>query len=394
MIRIPKLRRLYDAAVKDRTPDRFFDEFEEALRTKQVGLDDVSIRQLFEQFIPDGREIVDSWSPRHGGGNDSHRLALAEETGAVTAGAFSRISGQLIFSAILDSFRSEQFVFSQLVRTIPTQFSGEKLPGISRIGDEAEIVAEGRPYPQAGVSEDFIETPATTKRGLIVGITKEAVFYDRTNVLTQRCREVGEFLGLNKEKRVIDCVIDENSAAHRYKWKGTTYATYQAATPWINVTPSNALVDWTDIDAAEQTIAGLVDPYTGEPILMTPRHLVVTRQLLYTARRIVNATEIRVNTPGYATTGNPTETITSNPVQGYQIVSSVLLAARMATDTNWFVGDLARAFAYMENWPMTVVQAPSNSEVEFTHDIVMRWKASERGACATLDPRSMHKSTA
>lgn len=392
MIRVPKLRRLYEAAVNDRTPDRFFDEFAEALRTKQIGLDDFSIRQLFEQFIPDGRELVDSWGPRRAG--DGAALPLLEEAGAVSAAAFSRISGQLVYSSILDSFQTEQFVFSPLVRTIPTQFSGEKLAGISRIGDEAEVVGEGRPYPQAGVSEDYIETPATTKRGLIVSLSREAVFHDRTNLLAQRCREVGEFLGLNKEKRVIDCVIDENTAAHRYKWKGSTYATYQAAAPWVNVTGSNALVDWSDIDAAEQTMAGLLDPYTGEPILINPRHLVVTRQLLYTARRVVNASEIRVNTPGYATSGNPTETVTSNPVQGYQIVSSALLAARMATDTNWFIGDLTRAFAYMENWPLSVVQAPSNSEVEFTHDIVMRWKASERGACATLEPRAMHKSTA
>ncbi|MGQ0637316.1 MAG: phage major capsid protein [Planctomycetaceae bacterium] len=391
MIRVTKLRRLYEAALQDRSPDKFFDEFEEALRTRQIGLDDFSIRQLFEQFIPDGRELVGSWSPRHG---DGAGVSLVEEVGAVSAGAFSRISGQLVYSAILDSFAGEQFVFSPLVRTIPTQFSGEKLAGISRIGDEAEVVAEGRPYPQAGVSEDYIETPATTKRGLIVGLTREAVFFDRTNLVSQRCREVGEFLGLNKEKRVIDCVIDENTTAHRYKWKGTTYATYQPTTPWVNVTGTNALVDWSDIDAAEQTLAQLVDPYTGEPILVSPRHLVVTRPLLYTARRVVNATEIRVNTPGYATSGNPTETITSNPVQGYQIVSSALLAARMATDTNWFIGDLTRAFAYMENWPLTVVQAPSNSEVEFTHDIVMRWKASERGACATIEPRNMHKSTA
>ena len=37
------------------------------------------------------------------------------------------------------------------------------------------------------------------------------------------------------------------------------------------------------------------------------------------------------------------------------------------------------AFAYMENWPITVVQAPANSEAEFNQDIVARFKASERG---------------
>jgi hypothetical protein len=232
---------------------------------------------------------------------------------------------------------------------------------------------------------------------MIVGLTKEAVFFDRTGMLLQRAAEVGEHLGLNKEKRVIDCVIDENVTTHRYKWRGNTIATYgnnSGTHTWDNLEASNALVDWTDIDAAELLLANITDPNTGEPVMILPKHLVVTRQLLYTARRIVSATEITTTTPGYATSGNPNETRWSNPVSNYQIVSNNLLAARMATDTTWFIGDIGRAFAYMENWPLTVVQAPANSEAEFTQDIVMRWKASERGAAATLEPRAMVQSTA
>ncbi|MCY2964857.1 MAG: hypothetical protein NT069_14670 [Planctomycetota bacterium] len=391
MIKTTQLRRLHDAAVKDSRPQRFFDDFGEALRTRQLRLEEFSIRELFEQFIPDGRELVDSWNPRRGG--EGHSLQLLEETGAITAGTFSRISGQLVYNAILEAFESEAFVFTPLVKTIPTQFNGEKIAGLAKLGDEAEIVAEGRPYPQAGIAEDYIETPATTKRGLIVGLTREAVFFDRTNLLVQRTAEVGNFLGVNKEKRVIDCLIDENTPAHRYRWKGTTYATYQTAVPWINTATVNPLVDWTSLDKAEQTMAGLVDPYTGEPILTDPRHLVVSRNLLYTARRIVNATEIRVQTPGFATAGNPTETSATNPVTGYQVVSSNLLTARLANKNHWFIGDISKAFAYMENWPLSVNQAPANSEVEFTHDVVLRWKASERGATATLEPRYMEKNT-
>ena len=154
------------------------------------------------------------------------------------------------------------------------------------------------------------------------------------------------------------------------------------------------MVDWKNIDSAEQLFSGMLDPETGEPILINPSHLIVTRQLLYTARRVVNATEITVTTPGYATSGNPTESRVANPIQNYTIVSSAQLAARMATDTSWFVGDPRKAFRYMENWPLTVVQAPANNEAEFTSDVVMRFKASERGAFATIEPRAMVKCTA
>jgi hypothetical protein len=57
----------------------------------------------------------------------------------------------------------------------------------------------------------------------------------------------------------------------------------------------------------------------------------------------------------------------------------------------WFYGDIAKAFAYMENWPITVVQAPANSEADFAQDIPFRFKASERGAAAVLEPRAWQR---
>lgn len=394
MIKTNQLRRLYEAARRDRNEDRFFNDFEEALSSKAIRPADLSIRALFEHFVPDGRELVDSYNPRHGGGDGTD---LMETANVVASSAFAKITGQITYTAVMEAYTQEAFVFTPLVRTITTQFNGEKIPGISGIGDEALTVDEGMPYPQAGVSQTYIETPVTTKRGLIVSVTKEALFFDRTGVLTDRCNRVGEALGLNKEKRVIDCVIDENVTTHRYNWRGVIIATYNDNTgthTWDNLAASNDLVDWTDIDTAEQLFATMLDPETGEPILITPRHLVVPRQRLYAARRIINATEIMMNVGGYATSGNLSATKAANPVQNYQIVTSNQLAARQATDTTWYLGDIQKAFAYMENWPMTVVQAPANSEVEFTTDVVMRYKASERGAMATLEPRAMVKCTA
>ena len=63
------------------------------------------------------------------------------------------------------------------------------------------------PYPSLGLGEDYIDTPSTTKRGFIVPVTKEAIFFDRTHLILQRAAEVGEVLGLNKEKRLIDLLI-------------------------------------------------------------------------------------------------------------------------------------------------------------------------------------------
>ena len=409
MIKHDNLRRLYEAANRDRKPQRFFEDLDMAFRERQVRPADFSVRKLIENFIPDGRELIDSWNPSQGGagyampegprywGQVGTGLQLLETSSNVGMGAFAHISGQIVFNAIMDAFMMEDAVFSGVVPTVQTSFNGERIPGITRMGDEAAVVDEGQPYPHAGVTEDYIDTPQTLKRGLKIGITKEAAFFDRTGILLQRCAEVGEFLAVNKEKRVIDCVIDENVTTHRYNWRGNVIATYGDSSgthSWDNLVASNALVDWTDVDNAEQNLAAITDPNTGEPVVVTPTDLIVTRDLLYTARRVVMATEIQVVTPGYATSGNATLTTTRNPIQNYRILTSLLLKARMATDSSWFIGNVSKAFKYMQNWPMTVVQAPANSQDEFDRDIILQHKASERGAASTHEPRYMNKSTA
>lgn len=384
------MRRLYESSLRDRNPRRFFEDFGAALRAKEIKPSEFSIRRLFEEFVEGGREIADSWNPRQTGG-----VNLLEAGSAVDTSAFSNITGQIVYSEILQKMEMEEMVFSGMIPTTPTQFNGEKIAGIGRIGDEAEIVGEAQVYPTVGVNEDWIETPQTTKRGMIVPVTKEAIFFDRTGILLERCREVGEWIAVNKEKRAIDCVIDENSTVHRYKWKGTSYATYQSSTPWDNVTASNALVDWTDIDAAEQTLNGILDPHTGEPVVVNATDLVVVKALEPLANYIMNATEINRNIGGYATSGNLTREVGGNPYRNkYRVVTSRLLASRLATDTHWFLGNIAKQARYMENWPLTVVQAPSNSEAEFQQDIVQRFKASERGAYATIEPRVTTQCTA
>jgi hypothetical protein len=60
----------------------------------------------------------------------------------------------------------------------------------------------------------------------------------------------------------------------------------------------------------------------------------------------------------------------------------------------WLLGNFKKAFAYMENWPITVTQSPLGSEADFTQDIVVRFKASERGTPAVINPRYVVKCTA
>lgn len=325
---------------------------------------------------------------------DRSRLVsqVMENAGGVSTAAFTGIIGQIAFSTVLEPYNAEEFVFKNLIPSTPTQFSGEKIPGVTVPGADGQIVEEGKPYPVAGVSQNYIETPPTQKRGLIIPVTREAIFFDRTGQLLQHAAKVGEALGITQEEEAIDAIIDENRTVHRYKWMGgDPIATFQASTPYINLKTSNGLEDWTDIDGAEQVFNAMTDPFTGKPIAVKPKHIVVALEKLHTLRRILMATEIRSG--NYATSGVPQVTVAPNTLDSYAILTSRYVASRLATDTSWFIGDIPKAVKYMENWPMQVLQAPSMSHDEFHRDIALQYRADRRGEYAVVEPRYLVKNT-
>lgn len=373
-------------------PFRAHNHLTECLRTKQLKATDFSIRELAEATVKDGREWVRSLNP----GKSGYNVPLLEAGGAVSTNHFTSIFGQVIYSRVVEFFENEAFVFSKEVDTVPSKFPfGERVPRIGPIGNEAALVPEGTPYPNVGISEDYLDAPPGEKRGMIVPVTKEAVFFDNTGQVLTRAGEVGNWMGYNKEVRIIDAFIDQNETRHRYRWRGTQYGTYQTSTPWVNDTASGlALVDWTDVNAAWILLSQITDPLTGTPVLVIPDCIVVCPQLVATARYIMQATDVRMHAAGYPTSGNLSETVSPSPIDTYRIVSSRILFTRSSDASDWYLSNIRKQVTYFENWPITVTQAPPNSHDEFHKDIVSQFKVSERGAAFVMEPRAGVRSQA
>ncbi len=381
---------LLEAATNDGNADRYWDDLALAIEKGEMAPQDFRLADVFDNFVEDGMEIRNSWSMRRRGRTSDQGINLVEA--GVSTANFANITGQIIYSQVLQELADPEFVASRCARTIPTEFDGEKIPGVSALGDDAEAISEGHPYPLAGVSEYWIETPATIKRGLIVPVTKEAIFFDRTNLVLQRARDNARVILINKEKRVLDVVLGITSA---YRRNGSaaiaTYGDNSGTHDWDNLSASTPLQDWTDIEVAELLFDAMTNPETGEPVMVTPNTLIVPTALKRTAQRILSATELRhtTNTSNVTLGGN----VLAGDYQTANIISSRYVGLRTGSATTWFIGNPMEAFWYMENWPAQVEQAPRNSEMEFTHDIVERFKISERGAMAVAEPRQMVKAT-
>ncbi|HUT14349.1 MAG TPA: hypothetical protein VMY42_27940 [Thermoguttaceae bacterium] len=385
-------------------PDHITEQVKTCLAEKVFKPEDFSFKELAEEFL--GHAYVRSCDPRRGDARP-----LREASDAVDVTAFSNITGQLLVNSVLQGFENAPKVASTLVSTIPTRLNGEKVPGVERITDEVDEISPGMPYPNYGFGETYINTPDTAKRGLKCSVTKEAIYFDLTGQVLTRAGEVGQVLATRKEKRVMDMIIGYGGGATPtfaggglWRYKGTDYDVYNAtavdfATYWYLNQHTAVLTDYTDIDEAELLFSMMQQPDTREPVeIMGTRTLLVPPALRVTANRIINTTEIHEGDSDVriGVTGNPISDLGIRPVSSAYMYRRLIDGGEVSAANakkHWLYGDFAKAFAYMENWPITVVQSPPNSYVEFNQDIVIEVKASERGACAVINPYYVTRST-
>jgi hypothetical protein len=351
----------------------------ESLKQGDLKPDDFSVRDLAESFVPGGLTQVE-------------QIESLTENAAIS---FANIVGAVIDTKIKEAYNQEVFAASKLVRTIPTRLDGEKIHTFGAVADGDLTLAAGDLYTSARINADYIETPRTTKHGLIIPVTKEAVFFDQTHHILERAAEVGELLAMNKERRILDMIL---GISNSYKQNGVAHHTYLsggANQPWKNLLSGNELLNWESIEAAEDLFSGMVDPITGNPILIEPNAVLVMPPKRHLAHRLFYASSV-----SHEDGSSSTVSTIRNPFAKYRLVSSRLGFQRLKTNqgiTNpekiWFLGNFHKAFAYMENWGITVSRSMPGDESDFTQDIVIRFKASERGTPAVIDPRYVVKCT-
>lgn len=377
-----------------RKSGRLFDAvrgFRAALESKEIRPSDFSFADLFDAIVPDGYELRKTFDPANRDSFSS--VGLESAVGAVQNSDFASLTGQIIYSQTLEGFTLPEFIGDRLFRVVPSAFEREKVPrlGVTMGNDDLEV-QENHAFGYAGMSSFFVETPDTIKRGLILALTKEALFFDRTGRLLEEAREIGRTIGLNRELRMLDVAF---GLVDVYKPNGNSAeATYQASGSRINVKASNALVDWTDVEGAELLFDAITDPITGQPIDVVANQMVVPKGLKKTAEYVTSQTTKYNTAMTRASSPGAIEANYENPTGNYELLTSQYVGSRLGNQTTWFVGEFQRACVYMENYGLTTVQAPPNSDAEFTRDIVTQFRSSERGAAAILEPRRIVKNTA
>src|SRR5262249_33093007 len=158
-----RLRALYE----DREPDEANGLLQEAFRSGEFRPTNIDLGRLFCECF--GWQEFQACRNKDRLANQVFEQSLQEAEGAVSTSSFLNITRQIVYSTFLEAYENEDFVFTRLIPEVKTAFlEGEKIAGLTQIGDEVAVRNEGDPYIPAGFGEDWINTPPVKDRGMTI----------------------------------------------------------------------------------------------------------------------------------------------------------------------------------------------------------------------------------
>lgn len=364
----------------------------------------VSIRALFEGIVGPCDEHLPGYIRAEGG------LNYVEMQEAVDSTAFPSATGVLIAAKVIEGYNAPGMIGDQLVTPMPSRLKSERIVGFSSLEGPQEV-PEGMPYQESSFGEKYVTTQ-TAKKGRILEVTEEAIYFDQTGQVLMRASRLGEQTAEERELTILAGVVDVGAAAVGIK---DVYFPTGTATTLYSTTNANlagastpiALQDWTDIDEVLRHHAENIRDdraVVGEqlPIVFMPKVILTSRRLAGTAAYILSATQVMMQRGATdatvrSTTGNPLTSL----VPGLQALSSPFIdylagvtGSRYSDASDWFLGDFKKQFIWQEIWPLQTLRSRQDDEPAFRRDIIARFKVRYYGGVNALDHRHVIKANA
>jgi hypothetical protein len=365
----------------------FYQTMVDAMNEGEIAPQDFSLRELWEACVgPVGQTLPYAMRPNRGQLMDAHLLTEAD----AGTNLFQVVTGELVARTVIDAYnQTDGFIGDQLVTVMPSKVKNERVAGFTALEGPKEV-PEGHPYDESTFEDKYVTT-VESKKGRILSVTEEAVYFDQTGQLLLRAARIGEATRQEREKVIVRGVIDADYNATAgtgvYRPSGTLAQLYPTDASNDNyISTVTALADWTDVqEVLAWHAANVTDDRAGagEPIVWMPKAILTSVAKSQVARRIVNATEIQ------STTANEV-TVMSNPLAGTFVPLASPFIDQVETN-DWFLGDFAKQFIWKEVWPLQVFRQGAASEEGFQRDIVGRFKVRYYGGINAVDHRHVVK---
>ena len=383
-------------------PAQFYEKCRSLLDAGDLSPDDFSLRRLAEAcgVLGGGRAAFAALreaTDRAGDGRPAAAL-LSETAPAARTDLFRVVTAELLARKVTAGYDAAAgLIGDRLVTVVKADSRGAKLAGFTATAGPADV-PEGHAYEESQFGEKYV-TSEEAKRGRILSVTEELIYFDRTGEVYRRAVRLGEGLRQDRERTIVRAVADAEPGKPVYRPNGEGVPLYAAdgsrrnlVGPNNTTSPDHAaavpLSDWAALDAARAYRATEVldDRVDGEPrpILAPARQVLVPETLAGTARGIVDATEVRrtVSRDG----GGGEVTVGGNPHRGLEVLSSPFLDELGAAGRrDWYLGDFPRQFVWTEVWPVQTFLQRGESAAAFDRDVALRVKARYYGGVACTD---------
>jgi hypothetical protein len=340
-----------------------------------------------------------------------------------------------------------EFVTGEVVPGISTPLVKDTMgptPGQTGPVKNTLLHKPGETYRQASAAENYIRLPATEEHGLIIGLDKTAVYADRTGMVSKIAGDIGEELAAEKEINGLDMLIGVTNLiapyTEKYAWDDADISIdpYQAGNtalnngtgqlaktypnrpfPFVNEVDNNALNNWLAFQRSDIFQSKINNPNTGRPITLGkfPTLFAPYTARFNIAQVIKHYSQWKISQVANLAPGTTVETgpnLIQDQLGDIDVQVSKLLRQRMIVsglygdttpvqtasipgttangvmaDYVWWHGNLKESLMFNQNWAIKVIQAPANSEAEFSQGIAFRWRSDYRGIWAWHNPRKI-----
>lgn len=367
------------------------DIISQLLDTGKVESEDLKFNQLAQEIIPNYEDLR--------GGTD------VEVANAVSSSQFPVISKTIINKETLGQYNFYMEGHEQLVREITgTNTQHEYLAGFTD-PEGPEMRPELHSYEETNLGETDVEV-RMADFGRMISLSKEAIFNDRTGQLIDRAKQIGKLGGQHRAKMIIQTLevlprtAFKEATSRAFVYKGTAYAasSFYAATHAAldgrvnqNLVTSNALADYTDIQAALDVLPSMKSP-AGNELVVTPQFIIVPSALSTTAWQILNSPTF--NKVGQGADAAPVIYHDPNPFGPGGMKTFKPFTSRYMNNTStWYIGDPAEEMRWIWIFRPATDSIGASSDIAFKQKIVLTYKFSYHGGVGHTDYTHIIKCT-
>ena len=358
------------------------------LEDKKISTKDFSLRGLYEALCD---------TPLN-----EDPVLVAED---LNSSAFPTIVSKILHKDIIDEYNLALGNVDMLTRKGKATRSDEELVvGFEASSNDVLLRRQGMAYEESDFGEKNWKI-FMADFGRMISLTREVIYEDRTGEVLDRAKNIGRLAGHHKQKTIIETLTGtarsyfEESTFQGCFYNGAAktganlYANDHASNfdgqANDNLAATNALVDYTDVDAVWHLFAAMVDE-AGSKINIVPTQIIIPPALKATAAKVFRG-DMALLAVG---DGDLQNIPTYNPINDLggplEIVSSVF----MPDTSTWYMGSCPDQLLELEVFPPETRTQGADSDLAFTSQIIARFRFSMHWGIGHTDYRYIVKSTA